>query len=1203
MTTLYSTTRRISHGKGNYIQNTVINNSLYSAPSAAVNNPIQKNMDWLQPVKVDMLRMEDQLEMWRASEFSCPVQINAQNWNAVTNIVNLLYDPLVAPLVTPDILVSSSATCAATFSALSTALLEKLHVLENILDTTTEVARRDPGAFTRTVLLTDDDYRRKIKERTKQLAESAEPKSSGTDGKFKDKQVLIQAKIHRMESAAQPHTPIFFDTYDTASSVTGPHLSASTMHSCLVEHLFKVAYKRFGPCRDEHHRLQLLDDHKQKESNPLYTDHVSRYIVENSPALSPCVYRTASVFFCDIQDYEAYSMLDVKYKSSPVLPESNKMKDLPFRPFVVPYSYKTSEGPSIQTFMDAKFVSRSGTAVAFDYGEFLCYSAFGFGWDYHLRDVVGILERKNHAFPNGWIYVNPMDNNYVGAERNGIPDMVLRSFSDFIRGTCNSDPVDLTLTTSTELDDMVNSILCIQGKIKESLAENTGIVDILHKEFVNMLQLNTRECVSTSDPEVMCLVAHLFFSTILDRTHVHRNVDIERTLYKTDITTTKPAKGSSCRTVYFPCMSDIPDSVLQGITGRMPMSNTLCLEGDNRLSVVWDSSSYGGRVFSVIRMNAPNHSCAAAPSLQIVDYVCNIRETLRRLYITERERQENQTLYFNRDKAYRVLAAHGFVNAGHGYMAEARDIESYMCLNAKRGGPPERETAALAPRKSFMAAFWEAVVASVLSKTGSAPELGGIGTEVYRSLDTEYICTAQQNPQVRELLYMSNNTNMGIEYSCKTGTVVFSLSRKGVLEQCQMLRSNSLSLSVFLETNLNITTPAQLNTDVEFAAEMTNTYPDSLTVAENRAVRDFSDCIPESQRRVLNEIGGGSTSDMDVMANEINQTELAKASDTVLSREAGNGVTCLFGRFGEIATIAGSLSLPGFLGYAAVNLVKASTGAHFNVLDLNCPHGVRSHILTGQTCRDMRLLCAAENPISPSNNCTPTTKVEQEKMPHPAFVPLCGYQDTPDSRNGTRVLFASPMQLSPLATGAICKNMGSSLSWGKGLSVLEATSSVLMCVPGRNVANSLVDVAEEAVDGCKGNLCTRVVCHPGFVFGLPITVGLVATGLKGSNWLAGVIATAVVFVLIVITRFFVGSGCFTQNWFCAGMNSNRSAVENMVLGGEDVDQAHLCNAVPSVRHVHSPVFGSAISNYIQTAKSIGCYPKPSFKGYYANIFR
>ncbi|AAK77705.1 ORF36 [White spot syndrome virus] len=1257
--TLSCTTRRVASSKGNF-----------SKEDAVLGNqfPILKksnNLSIARPPSIESFSasVEKIFREWNESggEKIFDISQNEEEWMDIISLVESVYEPVFSKSLKPDKLADKTCLTAAAFAALASAVDEKLTILSgsdgSVLQRTTKVMKKDPKKIAES-LLNNEKWTSILLDRLK----TAKKLLSRRGALKSAERVEVLHRLNKLKEAPLPHHPSLFDNFSggKTSAVSAGTVIASDMHFKLVEHIFKVSFRKWGPCGDKTESGEEEDEEEEEEEKK---HSISRFVLQFMNGHNGQHYHrpeSASVYFCDYYDYLAYRNLPNEYKLSSMHPGTFNMEDLPFRPFAVPSTYKTE-------LEYKRFVQSTNLPqLSFDYGEFLCYCIFGADWYKHLGDVVDSLENSSMiSFDSqtlSGVYKNTANYKRLGKKRNGIADLAVRSMAEFIRTEAHKALTAEEMEEEEEEEEAEEeamdqepaevdflSVPHLRRKIRQAVSVLNNFVEndlsILVSNFKNVLTDDTVSGTDTdnfgSSGEFEALSSHLFLSRILDEVHILRNTDIQRTLFSTHVSLSDKSPPSRVRgsnvnfnnnagnissLQTYGGIEELPENVLVGLSGGF--EDTDMYSGED-VVVVWDGCD-GGKVLSVTFNCGDNfiqlHEKTAETFKDDTDLVERIRDVLQ---TASKTGNLNKKAY-SRKNIYAVLRENGIERPGDDF------TEKGIALKDKTNQPPPPARSAkitVEGVKGFFSGFRDILETRALT-TYSAETFRDLGQGIVKETEGLTAATVAETSFSEGLAEsLRSDANLGLEFSEDAKTVVFKNdTSRSLLEETRALRANNTSFSSFAR-DMGVQVSADL--DAEFAAEMRETYPDAALEQNLKDLDKFEETIPESQVKKLKKIDSYLTENPERAGKEINDTELSKATDSVLGKKLGNAVTVLMNNFGKVTIVVGASVVAGFLGPAAVALVHASRGAHLNVVDHTSPKGVISYKIVDFSCADRNTgwakptkhpfreeidhVIALDASFLTENGAYVFPEDGGPKSKYKAYAPICGTKDAAQGECGSWATFDDPHSVLPWVASMKDLPKGQSLSCDKGMSTLKAVSSVLLSI-GKDVAEAIFEVAEDAVVGLASKAISAVINNPLFIFGVPLGFGIAATRLNPSNWKTGLIVFSILLVVILIVRFFAGSGPLTLNWFGAKNSAKRKQTEQFEDGGGNRSKIVLAEKDNANSKLQSrrnetgpmrleelpghedlrPVFFPATTNYSKSAKILGYKSKP-FNDFYTKI--
>nr|BDT62985.1 MAG: wsv011-like protein [Trachysalambria curvirostris nimavirus] len=1210
--TLSVTTRRVASGKGNYSKADAILGKQYpnrEKSTASSSPPNDIDIALLQS------HVENTIDSWYASggEQLPDLTKGDGGWGDMINLAERLYDPVLCTYHSPSTLSHRASLAAAAFASLATVIEEKISIFcgdEGVLARAATAARSVPA----TDILISNESLNSILYNRLILMEKLQKNPAAI------KTEIVMRRMAQLREAPLPHRLTLFERFGGGAKEEGLSCmsaagttNASDTHCTLVNHLFKVAFRKSGPNASSiGPSLGSLPE----------THALTRYIIRGMYGEDVSTHRPeyVSIFYCDCYDYIAYNKLPEQFRRSSIIPGSYRMEDLPFRPFAVPYHYKIGGHGKKYLFNYTGVVqSTSNPDIGFDYGEYLCYYIFGMGWDKHLGDIVDSLECSSMSCfePNNYsgVFKDTHNFNRLSGTRLGVPDLALRSAARFIR----DEALAAAVGESRVLIYNDGPLNRLQKCIRDSVHELRAFIEDVLPDIVSRFKRDLGEEVGDYGEagEFECLTAHLFLTRMADECHILRNTDIQRTVFSTSISLLrrniqKVSEGTRVQT--YADITDIPRSVLEGLSGDS--SKDSYIFGD-RAVVSWDGSA--GRVIGLWRSSGTDflrvHTNFAKKYKKDIWLVDTIKSALR-------EASENGGLnpvFYSRDAIYRSLAARGIFSPGGNLTVDSRNRSlSNMLADPSMEVPMEGRVANLniGSSRGLFSGFRDILEMKAL-RVYARDAFGDVGASIraetealgaYNNVETSFIDNIASG--------FTADASLGLEMSEETGSIVIKDSQKSLLSESRALRSNEVSLSSVMK-DMGIQVSQDL--DAEFAAEMRESYPDTAIKEMDMAARDIEESMPVSQSKKLDAIGKDAATDLEEVEQQINDTELSKAADSVLGKRLGNGVTVFMGRFATTALIVGYVPLAGFLGSAALGMVHASRGAHLNVVDHSNPNGVTAYKLTEFSCADKTLGWAkraihpfreeiddAINSDQDFSRASGAHVVDDQghSSRNRAWAPICGEKDAKVSECGSWATYDEPGSVLPWIAPMTTLPRGQSLSCNKGMTALQAVSATLLSL-GKDIASEVFEVVEDTVLGATERAFSTAINSPALLIGVPIALGIAATRLQISNWRVGLLVATTVLVLMLVVRFFAGSGFLTLNWFGAKDSVKRENTEAYEIGDVAVpvvSQKYTSGRVrmrrgdPRLR----PVFFPATTNYSRSAKIIG-YNTPSFASCYADV--
>lgn len=899
--TLAATTRRVTSVKGNYSKADAITGKQYPKGDTRKKTVSEPSAE----IKKLQDKMNDIIKGWYNSGGKTLLNLgeNVEYWDSIINLVDKLYDPVFACGHLPSTLCHSSSLGAAIFASLATVIEEKLSVLcgdEGVLLR----SKDNINTALTDMLLSNETLSNIVTSRINKMTRAKKRNTNDT----REKEMLLY-RMSKLKDAPLPHRLSLFEKFgdgtrkeEISSSAMAGTTVASAMHCKLVNHVFKVAFRKSGPGRQQQH-------------TPVETHALSKYVLEYMNGRGGDFYPhdpdTTSIFYCDYDDFKAYQALPDKFKMSSIIPGSHNMEDLPFRPFAVPAHYKNDEGRRIFKYERAVPLN---SGVCFDYGEFLCYCIFGLEWDKHLGDIVDALGHSSmKSFsPDTFsgVFKDMHDFNRLGNIRMGVVDFALRSVAEFIR----SEAYDAANKEEQE-EDEENVLSTLRNTIRNSVRQ---IRSFLKEDLPNIVSRFKRDLPAGDygEPgEFECLTAHLFLSRLLDECHILRNTDIERTVFSTRISLRNIRSSRGTNMQIYSSVEEIPDGVLAGLSGDDKQ-----FSGSGGAVVSWDGSA--GKVIGVWRNAATlfDHESVAQKYKDDLKLVKKIKNVLREAS----EKGDLNPVFFNREAIYRALHAKGIFAPGTNLTETGKSFEGLRNLEEDRMF--EINVGEFRGALSGLVDILETKALTVYTRDAFREAREGIRTEA-EALQTT---TATEKALVRSLSESFRaDASLGLDFSAKTQSLVLKGTQKSLLEKTNALRANTVAFSSVMK---DMGVQVSQDIDAEFAAEMRETYPDTAIREFEESAKEFEKNIPVREIEKISREAGGNLEELE---QKINDTEFSKTADSVLAKKLGNGVSVFVGRFATASVLVGTVAVAGFLGPAVLGTMHASRGAHLNVVYQN----------------------------------------------------------------------------------------------------------------------------------------------------------------------------------------------------------------------------------------------------------------------------
>ena len=381
--------------------------------------------------------------------------------------------------------------------------------------------------------------------------------------------------------------------------------------------------------------------------------------------------------------------------------------------------------------------------------------------------------------------------------------------------------------------------------------------------------------------------------------------------------------------------------------------------------------------------------------------------------------------------------------------------------------------------------------------------------------------------------FRTDDATLGFNFLEQTQPVVERNTKQNLLEETEALRANKIAFSSIVR-DLGVRVNKEL--DAEFAAEMRETYPDTAIREFEESQTDIEKIIPKSQiREIENVIGRETEGNLEELEQKINDMELSTIIESVLNMKLGNGVSVFVGRFATASMLVGTVVVAGFLGPALLGSMHASRGTHLNVVNHINKNGMISYKVTDW---------AKKNIIGKESGSW------MNRLPK-----------------------------------------GQSLTRDKGMTAMQALLDILKSLGGDHISAIVRPLDDKVVtEGVFINSTALIV-------GTPIAASIAATKLQLCNWKIGLVVGLSVLLLMLIVRFFVGSGAFTLKWFTVNVKAKRSYTEAYGINKEETRRGrrggveeYIERNRDNVKRVNTmlrPAFLPATTNYSRAAKVIG----------------
>lgn len=1130
MVVLVASYRRIaSDGDYGFNRNEANKRKQYAKVTAVATSPSSDDADIERINRLSSYFNKNFVKKWRNSgEYHAMVD---SDWQKAIDLSKLVYDvtsPI--PLRMPTVMASAGSVLAANFCSMASAIEEKCAIFLGMPENVS-LLKKMLTVYTKTPESATLLYRSTLFK--KALLSRKEEKiitSMASD-------VLVERfKSH----VTRPFRPSLFERLGTtalkeeigASNGAFTTLSASNTHAKALIHFTRVACGRMRNSLDL--VSGLLKEEKEDERAS-----VARSLLKES--VSPHLDDDAAILYGNATDRRAFvQLVENKPLNHGIIPEQFT-RDMERTPYV-----EIGQGNSAVTVYSYRFApnehgnmvkSYKPLSLKVNIGQLLCDMVFGSDWDIHLRDYLSLLGYENFFDRDGSLK-HQLKRLLLDKRRTDLGDLALVMVSRYIKKVSNAE---LARLLANDYDDdpivpttIADYIRIVVRHIYFDVFYTNGLQNICTR-----LSENYQTPIETVDGELEEVTGNLFLSRIVDNLHIMRHQDLSRVCYNIDVSVSDKVDNFNRDTTTSNRVSmqvfeddDIPEDVLEVFDGKLGKCDNI--------TISWDATSR--RVIAVSK------------TIKLVDDDDeSVSDTVARstsLLLNEIEDRLRSDTPPSRFFNYRAMYdAVKYALKEDDSPIPNRFTDSSFSSPGSSSRIISRRTGAIALRRFFpdlrdaleMGVLRGASrdVESTLKAMSEEMKLpAAVRTEEITLRDS--ISAALTQKTTAERFIMKEDAN-GIEMA------TFKDSGVSALEILKDLRSNKIKLSEAMK-KFGITTDPSL--DREFARDMESVYPDGAIDRWEKNVDAVRDDLPTSQTSKLDDIERkikkNKLSDQEV-ADKINDTELSKATDSILKRSLGGGSKLFVGRFVAI-TITGSIV--GILGKATANVLHSSRGAHYNVHDVSSGD-VKSFKIMRFSCADPSagngfvtrhpLRDDIDNAINSSMNFRTSTGsyVYNEDGLHSNFkanAPICGEHDSEAGPCGRWAHYWSGSVL-PWVKPMSEVVPGTSLTCDMGLTVAQAASEVLGTTASKIIGKIIEAAMKGRVKVASGLF--DLINSPMFIFGLPVTAGLASTGLSFTGWKKGLGVALAVFVLILFVRFFAGFGFLTLKWFGVDMGDER----------------------------------------------------------------
>ena len=903
---------------------------------------------------------------------------------------------------------------------------------------------------------------------------------------------------------ARPFRPSLFERFGTtafeeeidASNGASTTLSASNTHAKTLVHFTRVAC---GRMRNSLNVVSGLEEEEEEEEERMS---VARSLLKEF--VSPFLNNDAAILYGNVTDRRAFAKV---VKNEPlchgIIPQEFT-RDMERTPYI-----EIDRGSSAVTVYSDRFATndhgdvvntRKLISLKVNTGQLLCDMIFGSDWDIHMKDYLSLLGYEAFFDREGSLK-RRLKRLLLDKRRTDLGDLALVMVSRYIKKLSNAE-FDRLLTrgsdddkTPTVPNTVADYIKLVVRHIYFDVFYTGGLTNICTR-----LSENYQKPVETVDGELEEVTGNLFFSRIVDSLHIMRNQDLSRVCYNIDVLISDKQDhlkiDTASNRVSLQVFDDMPkytSDVFDGKAGKC-----------DSITITWDATSR--------RVIAVSKSIKLLDDGDESDYDTEAKNAFLQLNKIE-ECMKHDTppgRFFN----YRAMydAVKHVLKKDDSPIPNRFMDSSVSSLRSSSGGSSRR-----AATSNFRGCF------SSLRDTLEAGVLRGASTNVESthkamSEDTKVLSASRtKDVALRDSVSaaLTEETTAGLLITRKNAhgkkIVTFKDSGVSALDILKNLRKNKIKLSEAMEKCGIDTDPSM---DREFALDMELAYPDGAIDRWEKNVDAIRNDLPASQFSKLDvierEIKETNLSDQAVV-DKINDTELSKATDSILKRSLGGGSKFLVGRFVAVA-ITGSAV--GILGKATADVLHASRGVHYNVYDASSGD-LKSFKTT-------KFSCCATN----KDNINSGKEFETTARMH--MYNEDGLHSNTSKCETSLCSRCRSSSVLPCAERRLVR--GTSLTCDRGLTVGQAASEVLGIAASR-IKGNIIETRAKGAAEVESGVFELMINSFAFIFGVPVATALTLTGLSFADWKSGLSVALIVLVLILCVRFFAGSGFLTMNWF------------------------------------------------------------------------
>lgn len=989
---------------------------------------------------------------------------------------------------------------------------------------------------------------------------------------------------------AAPFRPSLFERYGTTAAEEGIEvgnifgtLSASKTHGKMLTHFTRVACNK-GYVNSISLDPSLLEDQDRKGTSrvllrQLFEETVKEGVGLKGFAASP----DAGLLYGNRVDRLAFARL-VKgsiVKHGIVPGEFTRDMEM------TPYLETTSSSLGVEVGSERFSHNDNGALTStiqtvflkFNAGQMMCDAVFGSSWDLHLKDLLSVLGHESfdtYVDENGQMALkDKMASLLLKRRRLGHVDIALVLASNYIKRVSQEETENRMLGIKTgppstegyEKWKISDHIRAVVGHIYFELFEKRGLQHICSRLSANFLGGATTP-EETVLGELEEVTGNLLLAKIVDSLHVLRNQDVSNVCYDITVKLSREGRTNKADKKMF---VDGYDSLSQIPPNSLAEFDAEEMGANGAFSVAWDSTSR--KVVSVKKKISLVTDIDVSNGLAEESHIDTLKsiKSYPRLITTK----VPGSRFFNYKEMYMAIKNRVDVDGDppikHRFYSPP-GVDGDPLIKRVDATVPSPYAPLMSERLSargIMSAIRDALETGALRGTSRDVET----TVRAMSDDTRLVSAAgaaTEEIALRDLVSTSITDERSIQrmvmrddaYGIQTAT--FIEGGDSVVDVMRDLKRNKVKFSEAME-RMGITTDPAI--DAEFARDMEASYPDGAIERWEEKTDEVSRVLPSSQtdelEKIEKDINDGKLEGDEEIADRINDTELSKVTDSALKRALDGGVKVLTGRFVAVVVTG---TVIGVLGVAATDVIRASRGAHYNVKDAS--NGVlKSYKILRFSCYDQRAGNGyiATHPFEGKIDAVITSDAgfrteagayvvsenrEDDVSNFRAKAPVCGEGGDKEAGlcgrwahywTGSVLPWVVPM-------GTMVK--GTSLSCDKGLTATGAVAEVLGSAASEvigDIFDTVLDVTGKAVSG----IASLLVNSPAFVIGVPVAVGVASTGFETKNWKRGTAVALGLLVLLLIVRFFAGTGPLTMQWLQGATGEDGSSGGGDVTGGNE----------------------------------------------------